>query len=1063
MRTRHLFLALLGLLFFSIVPSFASAEVTVVPIDELGTNYKLLLPAGLGFLGTIFLAWYILPNSLSSLQVAFEADDNLFEVHRLTKKRKDARELLWLKGVPRGVLTYLMAMTALSILICELLIGPTTYYLPITLLMAACVIIPVLVSPWETLIAQLDQIRNTKIKGIFALIRRLWAILFISGGTLAILMYGYRRHGETLTPTWITLALLVFMSPTIFAYGRILGASWNMLLLSKWRSVRGKQTPINPDKPGIFGRISAFILVIFLFTMPFTATNGVFTVVYVTFSGMEKDLALNILNYGGVGGWYLVESAQMQALIEQYQYLKNVPQILAMFLTLNIAIVGLAFIFELIRNLFLGGQSFGGTGGVSLAATREIRSEGDVQGRLLYFAFAGFSGYTVLLVVLACYKEFGSLMPFTDLLAENGFGEYEILRTTWTFIASGQAIFLLIWILSVWKFFPLKNYSFDLSPDERRAGAFRRGTNDWMQKKIDNAVRNDDLDFLITFQAESIQGDQSLVRLAKAKAKMFEYALRGLWPKAITEARNVLAQQGGEDDDARLLIAVGHVACRRIDAAREALSSLENEDEYSEPEVISFIADYFNPWQGRASDDDLWDFKGEPMIDNLTDVMERFSLWSPDSLSPLSRGEKDLLVEHNELMQIAMLRGQREHTMALEKAFTIVRRKPQMVKARVSLALCLLDQGEWHLALDVYESIAEMAAADPRTEGLGEILGVPTRGYDELSAPIPHEVLLSSRRDNEDKKYLSKLKPYVKEAPTNPAVGLHFKKQKNVSLTANAMVAADQSVMRAMEPRYRVSNLVLFIRLFILWPSFIAAGWWTSENLAQGYVLESIARFVWPIVTGSLFFIQFVMSRISRAQRRIIKQTDQKGMIAYSKRLKRSRVDLSIDKVPIGNHMLMSGILVTISNAVYDLGLPGWLTVRLEKPKNLRSNLRTRSKQIRSSKPPRYKNLPYEWWKNQPRALSKESQELKKKIGLVLQDFGGKKKNSQKKLRQKSRNMSSLGLEGDSIIYTGERPKKSGGPKRKPKGAPPSRTRDSNNGDDGDFDIESFLDNKRRR
>ena len=29
-----------------------------------------------------------------------------------------------------------------------------------------------------------------------------------------------------------------------------------------------------------------------------------------------------------------------------------------------------------------------------------------------------------------------------------------------------------------------------------------------------------------------------------------------------------------------------------------------------------------------------------------------------------------------------------------------------------------------------------------RTEALGEILGVPTRGYDELSAPVPHEVLL---------------------------------------------------------------------------------------------------------------------------------------------------------------------------------------------------------------------------------------------------------------------------------------------------------------------------------
>ena len=92
-------------------------------------------------------------------------------------------------------------------------------------------------------------------------------------------------------------------------------------------------------------------------------------------------------------------------------------------------------------------------------------------------------------------------------------------------------------------------------------------------------------------------------------------------------------------------------------------------------------------------------------------------------------------------------------------------------------------------------------------------------------------------------------------------------------------------------------------------------------------------------------------------------------------------------------------------------------------------------------------------------ALSKESQELKKKIGLVLQDFGGKK-SQHKKLRQKSRNMSSLGLDGDSIIYTGEMKSSSGG--RKKKRGPPNRK--SNGGGTGDdFDIESFLDSKRRR
>ena len=56
--------------------------------------------------------------------------------------------------------------------------------------------------------------------------------------------------------------------------------------------------------------------------------------------------------------------------------------------------------------------------------------------------------------------------------------------------------------------------------------------------------------------------------------------------------------------------------------------------------------------------------------------------------------------------------------------------------------------------------------------------------------------------------------------------------------------------------------------------------------------------------------------------------------------------------------------------------------------------------------------------------------------------------------------MSSLGLDGDSIIYTGE--KKSNSDSKKKKRGPPKRK--SNGGGAGDdFDIESFLDSKRRR
>ena len=55
----------------------------------------------------------LLPTSLSSLQVAFEVDDGLYEVHRLTKTRADSKALLKLPRVGLGITAYLMAMAGI--------------------------------------------------------------------------------------------------------------------------------------------------------------------------------------------------------------------------------------------------------------------------------------------------------------------------------------------------------------------------------------------------------------------------------------------------------------------------------------------------------------------------------------------------------------------------------------------------------------------------------------------------------------------------------------------------------------------------------------------------------------------------------------------------------------------------------------------------------------------------------------------------------------------------------------------------------------------------------------
>ena len=45
------------------------------------------------------------------------------------------------------------------------------------------------------------------------------------------------------------------------------------------------------------------------------------------------------------------------------------------------------------------------------------------------------------------------------------------LLTVWLFIAVGQLVFLLTWLLSISRFGHLRKLRFDLNPDERREGA----------------------------------------------------------------------------------------------------------------------------------------------------------------------------------------------------------------------------------------------------------------------------------------------------------------------------------------------------------------------------------------------------------------------------------------------------------------------------------------------------------------------------------------------------------------------------------------------------------------
>ncbi|MGY8670768.1 MAG: hypothetical protein ACKVJ7_06935 [Candidatus Poseidoniales archaeon] len=127
----------------------ASAETIVSGNTDF--DVSLLIPLVLAIVAAIVLRRWMVPQQLSSLQVGFEIDDDLYEIHRLTNNRDDAKELLSLPGVKFALALYMMAMTAILLLITELFFNPNVFYLPNVVLIGILFLIPVFISPWESL------------------------------------------------------------------------------------------------------------------------------------------------------------------------------------------------------------------------------------------------------------------------------------------------------------------------------------------------------------------------------------------------------------------------------------------------------------------------------------------------------------------------------------------------------------------------------------------------------------------------------------------------------------------------------------------------------------------------------------------------------------------------------------------------------------------------------------------------------------------------------------------------------------------------------------------------
>lgn len=1051
MRSVISVLSLVGLTFFSTIVS--AEEVVIIGTGDL--NFDLMLPIIVGIITSLLLWRFLLPSSLSNLQVAFEIDDGFYEVHRLTKNRADALKIIRPRPVLIGVLLYLMAMAGILIIVTDVVDdsliwnrGPT-YYQPVLIITGLLLALPIVLSPFISLYAQIS--RKSAADSLVTL--REWflnvlsvviviTVLIIPVAYLGLTEYNSveddtvdsmkdewagpgvfnydtsmdsfvcidsrgihsplpvidvldeescnsqsqlvtdpvtqevedERYGRWVSNSdrieinrvlimieWISLGLLVFMLPTIVAYGRIMGASWNMLVRNKYRTIRGNPTPIDPDKPSIVKRINSTILVIFLGTMPLAAVNGIITLAWTRLE--NPDNLRFILDLGGIIGNSLLVFVEGNEFLSKLVDLKSLSLVLAAYLMLNVSVVGLALIFEMIRNLFLGGQVIGGIGGVVLGQPREIRAESIVQSRIIAFGLAGFAGYSVLLLIMQVYKEWAELMPYANSsqFLTSSQVELMLLQETWNFIAVGQGVFILTWLLSIGRWNTVGTTKFDLAPDERRSGAARTVSGNWIRDYVLRAAIDDDIATLRRFQTDSISADESLLRLERTRARMFEYAMRGLWPNAIETAKTVLAQQGGEDDEARMIIAVGHIASRRLDAAKVTLKGLIMDDNDEEPELVEFVSEWLDPWADRVTDDDLYDWENEATIDHIKELQSKLESWDP--ISEIGHVHRNRLAHIALISSVAQMRAQRRSDEALQLAVGLVRRYPNSVRARIASALCSLDIGEWHDALEIFRDLQQVSPEDPRVMALSSILG--------LKADVKEFEVALSVGSVADKK------PWLDQAPANAYVGLAVKGGMDEALNANALAVAHEAVERMVPPHISISFAQLAVRWLLLPLVWLSIG--------AVILLESGNSQYAGFVSMILLISHGAVVRFKNQAGREVKHRNQPLMVMMANRFKKKQVVGDPSRAPIGNHLLMSGILIEVGGIIFDVGLPLWLIDR-NRPMRERAwkvFMVERMKSLRDSDLPRTQPLPNRWWLRRPKPYNSDLPAMERLVGSV--------------------------------------------------------------------------------
>ena len=738
-----------------------------------GFTFAALVPYVLAA-ATAWLFWTrVVPHQLRGLQVAFETGEKRYEVHEVTSSTQDARDLLRSRGMQPGVATYIFALVGALLLFFEYVMirlglsdGYHTPSLSVALIFIA---LPALISMGTSLGAQvikpIGQSR-TSLQNLNFWRSLKYVLLVLMWISLVFGLYLFLESQGVPLSRRFSICTFVFMSPSILAYGRILGSSWQALRQSSRKIARGEPSPFHNHIPNARQQAVAQLVNLNLIVMPYIALNTLVSLLVLLYDPNllahsnrvlqlpEYTLQTTFMEEGGILGFGLIE---LFSFIPVAGIREPLVEFVLLFLLLNVALIGFLFVYEVARILFLDVQDVSGKGGIKLADSRLLRAEPSQQAKVLNFCFTGFAGQSMLLLALGMITFWDS----TALPQGANCGEWEdkvcgvlekntLEELTWMLASGGQIAFLTIWLKSRRIGLELEDITFDTTVGGDRARLSEMQDVIYLkQKPFTDLIANDQwskaldrLDKIYEGHGKQLEG---LTLARKTDAMMELYAGLGRWNEAEHEAVSLLALRGGREAQvARLVLSASSLSQRDYAEAKPRLGLLISDD--IETARLQWAASLFNPKQRVLEPE----FKALISIDSVMkrniDLVQRYKKGIAQSeLKYLDTPPGRIFL----LSDIARMRlgGTPDKALNLLERFIKNFEITNWTHGEVVRALLHIDAGRINTGVTLAE---KLAASNPRHPHVRNLIGALSRaGHTEMlpSETTPIEWLNDSGLD----------------------------------------------------------------------------------------------------------------------------------------------------------------------------------------------------------------------------------------------------------------------------------------------------------------------------